>query len=64
MLREASASTLMFVVFPFYGAQEFRMAKKKQPSKREMRNLRIQQVVFILVSLMIVLAMVLSLIKF
>jgi hypothetical protein len=40
------------------------MAKKKQPSKREMRNLRIQQVIFILVSLMIVLAMVLSLIKF
>jgi len=40
------------------------MAKKKQPSKREMRNLRVRQVVFILVSLMIVLAMVLSLIKF
>lgn len=38
------------------------MAKKKQMSKREKRKLRTQQIVFIIISLMIVLAMVLSMI--
>ena len=38
------------------------MAKKKQMSKREKRKLRAQQIVFIIISLMIVLAMVLSMI--
>ena len=38
------------------------MAKKKQLSKREKRSLRIQQIIFIAFSVMIVLAMLLSLI--
>lgn len=40
------------------------MAKKKEPSKREMRNLRLQQIVFIAISVIIVLAMVLSLVAY
>jgi len=38
------------------------MAKKKQMSKREKRNLRVQQIIFIVISLIIVLAMILSMI--
>ena len=38
------------------------MAKKKQMTKRENRKLRTQQIIFIIISLMIVLAMVLSMI--
>jgi predicted nucleic acid-binding Zn ribbon protein len=38
------------------------MAKKKQMSKRQKRSLRAQQIVFIVISIMIVLAMVLSMI--
>ncbi len=38
------------------------MAKKKQMTKREKRKLRTQQIIFIIISLMIVLAMVLSMI--
>lgn len=40
------------------------MAKKKERSAREMRSIRIQQIVFVIVSLMIVLAMVLSLVAY
>lgn len=36
------------------------MAKKKEATKRELRNLRMQQILFIAISLIIVLAMVLS----
>ena len=39
------------------------MAKKKQMTRSEVRNLRIQQVVFILISLMIIFAMVMSLVS-
>ncbi len=38
------------------------MAKKKQMSKRDKRNLRTQQIIFIIISVIIVLAMVLSMI--
>jgi len=37
------------------------MAKKKQLTKSESRNLRIQQIIFLAFSIMIILAMVLSL---
>jgi predicted nucleic acid-binding Zn ribbon protein len=36
--------------------------RKKDLSKREQRNLRIQQIVFILIGLMLILSMVISLI--
>jgi hypothetical protein len=39
------------------------MAKKKHMTRSEVRNLRIQQVVFILISLMIIFAMVMSLVS-
>ena len=39
------------------------MAKKSTRSKRELRNLRLQQLIFILIGVMVILAMVLSLIK-
>jgi hypothetical protein len=38
------------------------MAKRKQLTKSETRTLRAQQIVFIIVSLMIILAMVLSMV--
>jgi flagellar biogenesis protein FliO len=38
------------------------MAKKKQLTKSEARSLRAQQIVFIVISLMIIIAMVLSMI--
>jgi len=38
------------------------MAKKKQMSKRDKRSLRTQQIIFIIISVIIVLAMVLSMI--
>jgi cell division protein FtsL len=37
--------------------------KKKQMSRREMRSLRTQQVVFLIISVIIVLAMILSLVS-
>jgi hypothetical protein len=39
------------------------MAKKKQMTRSEVRNLRMQQVVFIIISLMIIFAMVMSLVS-
>jgi len=39
------------------------MAKKKQISKQEKRNLRIQQVLFVAISALILLAMILSMIR-
>jgi predicted nucleic acid-binding Zn ribbon protein len=36
--------------------------KKKELSKRERRNLRVQQVVFILIGLILILSMVISLV--
>jgi predicted nucleic acid-binding Zn ribbon protein len=39
------------------------MAKKKQLTKSELRTLRTQQIVFILISIMIILAMVLSMVS-
>ena len=38
------------------------MAKKKTPSKREMRNLRIQQIIFIAFGVLVILSMVISLV--
>jgi hypothetical protein len=38
------------------------MAKKKKSSKREMRNLRVQQVLFISIGVLIILSMVLALV--
>lgn len=38
------------------------MAKKKQLTKSEARSLRAQQIIFILISLMIIFAMVMSLV--
>lgn len=38
------------------------MAKKKELSKREMRNLRIQQVVFVIIGLFVILSMVIALV--
>jgi hypothetical protein len=40
------------------------MAKKKELSKRERRNLRIQQVLFISIGLILILSMVISLVAF
>jgi predicted nucleic acid-binding Zn ribbon protein len=40
------------------------MAKKKGTSKRELRRLRTQQIIFVVISLLIVLTMVLSLMHF
>jgi len=39
------------------------MAKKKQLTRSEQRNLRAQQVIFIIISLMIIFAMVMSLVS-
>ncbi len=39
------------------------MAKKKQITKREKRNLRLQQVAFFVVSALILLAMILSMLR-
>jgi predicted nucleic acid-binding Zn ribbon protein len=39
------------------------MAKKKTPSRREIRNLRLQNIIFITIGILVILAMVLSLIK-
>ena len=39
------------------------MAKKKTPSRRELRNLRIQNLIFITIGILVILAMVLSLVK-
>ncbi len=38
-------------------------SKRSSPSKREMRNLRIQQILFIIVGLIVILSMLISLIK-
>ena len=38
------------------------MAKKKKSSKREMRNVRIQQILFISIGVLIILSMVLALV--
>ena len=38
------------------------MAKKKNPSKREVRNLRIQQIIFIAFGVIVILSMVISLV--
>jgi hypothetical protein len=38
------------------------MAKKKKTSKRQMRNLRIQQIIFIAFGVIIILSMVISLV--
>ncbi|MFC2025657.1 hypothetical protein ACFLUC_00510 [Chloroflexota bacterium] len=38
------------------------MAKKKKQSGRDHRNLRIQQIIFIIIGLMIIITMVLSLV--
>ena len=38
--------------------------KKKELSKRERRNLRAQQIVFILIGLILILSMVISLVAF
>jgi hypothetical protein len=37
--------------------------KKSSASKREMRNLRIQQILFVIVGLMVILSMLISMIK-
>jgi predicted nucleic acid-binding Zn ribbon protein len=39
------------------------MAKKKTISKREQRNIRLQQLIFVLIGLIVILSMVISLIK-
>jgi len=39
------------------------MSKKKQMTRSELRNLRAQQIIFIIISLMIIFAMVLSLVS-
>ena len=39
------------------------MAKKSTRSKRELRSLRIQQLIFVMIGIMVILAMVLSLVK-
>lgn len=38
------------------------MAKKKELSKRQLRNLRTQQIIFILIGVVVILSMVISLI--
>jgi hypothetical protein len=38
------------------------MAKKKNPSKRELRNLRIQQIIFVAFGVIVILSMVISLV--
>jgi predicted nucleic acid-binding Zn ribbon protein len=38
------------------------MAKKSTRSNRELRNLRVQQLIFVLIGIMVILAMVLSLV--
>ena len=38
------------------------MAKKKTPSKRELRNLRMQQIIFIAFGVIVILSMVISLV--
>lgn len=38
------------------------MAKKKERTRREMRSLRAQQIIFVAISIMIILVMVLSLV--
>jgi predicted nucleic acid-binding Zn ribbon protein len=42
--------------------EEYRMAKKKNISKREQRNLRTQQIVFYAIGIIIILSMVISLV--
>jgi hypothetical protein len=38
------------------------MAKKREPTKRELRNLRTQQIVSVIIGVLIILSMVISLI--
>lgn len=38
------------------------MAKKNQPTRRELRSLRIQQIVFVMIGLIVILSMVISLV--
>jgi hypothetical protein len=38
------------------------MPKKKEPNKREMRTLRAQQAVFVLVGIIVILSMVISMV--
>jgi hypothetical protein len=47
-----------------FEAGVFWMAKKKELSKRERRNLRMQQVIFISIGLILILSMVISLVAF
>jgi len=39
------------------------MAKKKEASRREQRNLRIQQVMFVTIGIIVILSMVISLVS-
>lgn len=36
------------------------MAKKKSPTKREQRNIRIQQIAFVVIGILIILSMIIS----
>ena len=38
------------------------MSKNKNPSKRQQRNLRVQQIIFIIIGVMIILSMIISMI--
>jgi hypothetical protein len=36
------------------------MAKKKTPSKREMRSMRTQQIIFVIIGVLIIISMIIS----
>ena len=39
------------------------MAKRKTPSRRELRNVRIQQIIFVAIGVIVILSMLIGLIK-